>query len=110
MPLQEAAVAALEGPERLVAERRDTYERRRDRLLAALPERPVCEGTFYVWLRLPDGLDVARLLVETGVALAPGVGFGPSGEHWARASLAVTDETLARGIERLEPALAAAYA
>jgi len=110
MPLQEAAIAALEGPERFVDERRDTYERRRDRLLAALPERPVCEGTFYVWLRLPDGLDVARLLVETGVALAPGEGFGPSGERWARASLAVTDETLERGIERLAPALAAAYA
>jgi aminotransferase len=110
MPLQEAAIAALEGPERFVAERRDTYERRRNRLLAAVPERPVCEGTFYVWLRLPDGLDVARLLAETGVALAPGEGFGPSGERWARASLAVTDETLERGIERLEPALAAAYA
>ena len=110
MPLQEAAVAALEGPERFVVERRDTYERRRDRLLAALPERPVCEGTFYVWLRLPDGLGVADLLVQTGVALAPGEGFGPSGERWARASLAVTDETLERGIERLAPALAAAYA
>jgi L-glutamine---4-(methylsulfanyl)-2-oxobutanoate aminotransferase len=110
MPMQEAAIAALEGPERFVDERRATYERRRDALLAALPEPPVCEGTFYVWLRLPDSLDVARVLAETGVALAPGEGFGPSGNGWARASLAVTDETLERGIERLVPALAAAYA
>ena len=110
MPMQEAAIAALEGPERFVEERRATYERRRDTLLAALPEPPVCEGTFYVWLRLPESLDVGRLLAETGVALAPGEGFGPSGAGWARASLAVSDETLERGIERLAPALAAAYA
>jgi len=110
MPLQEAAIAALEGPEHFVEERRATYERRRDTLLAALPEPPVCEGTFYVWLRLPESLDVGRILAETGVALAPGEGFGPSGDGWARASLAVTDETLERGIERLAPALSAAYA
>jgi aminotransferase len=110
MPIQEAAIAALDGPEDHVEERRATYERRRDALLGVLPEPPVCEGTFYVWLRLPESLDVARLLTETGVALAPGEGFGPSGEGWARASVAVSDETLERGIERLAPALAAAYA
>ena len=110
VPLQEAAVAALEGPESPVDERRATYERRRDTLAAALPEPPVCEGTFYVWLRLPEGLSVERLLAENRVALAPGEGFGPSGEGWARVSLAVSDETLARGIERLAPALTAAYA
>jgi len=110
MPMQEASIAALDGPELHVQERRATYERRRDALLAALPEPPVCEGTFYVWLRLPESLDVGRVLAETGVALAPGEGFGRSGEGWARVSLAVSDETLGRGIERLAPALAAAYA
>ena len=110
MPMQEAAIAALEGPERFVEERCATYEQRRDTLLAALPEPPICEGTFYVWLRLPDALDVHRLLAETGVALAPGEGFGPSAAGWARVSLAVSDETLERGLERLAPALAAAYA
>ena len=68
------------------------------------------EGTFYVWLRLPEGLTAERLLVEHRVALAPGEGFGPSGAGWARISLAVTDETLDAGIERLAPALEAAYA
>jgi len=109
-PLQDAAIAALRGPEDSVEERRATYERRRDRLVAALPEPPVCEGTFYVWLRLPAGLDADRLLTEHRVAVAPGEGFGPSGEGWIRISLAVTDETLDLGIERLAPALAAAYA
>ncbi len=108
--LQEAAVAALTGPQDAVEVRRATYERRRDRLVAALPEPPVCEGTFYVWLRLPDGLTPERLLAEHRVVVAPGAGFGPSGAGWARLSLAVTEETLDQGIERLAPALAAAYA
>ncbi len=70
----------------------------------------MCEGTFYVWLRLPGGLTPERLLVEHRVVVAPGEGFGPSGAGWARISLAVTDEVLEAGIERLAPALEAAYA
>ena len=54
----------------------------------------VCEGTFYVWLRLPEGLTADRLLVEERVAVAPGEGFGPSGAGWVRLSLAVTDDAI----------------
>ena len=109
-PLQEAAIAALEGPQDSVEERRAAYERRRDAVAAAIPVPVISEGTFYVWLKLPESLGVEQILAEHGVALAPGEGFGPSGKGWARVSLAVTDETLERGLERLAPALAAAYA
>ena len=99
-PIQEACIAALTGPQDSVAERRDTYQRRRDRVAEALG--PItCEGTFYVWLKLPPGLTVERLLTEHRLAVAPGEGFGPSGDGWIRLSLAVTDETLERGLERL---------
>jgi aminotransferase len=108
--LQHAAIAALEGPEDSVEERRAAYERRRDRLAALLPEPLVCEGSFYVWLRLPGELTPERLLVENRVALAPGEGFGPSGAGWARLSLAVTDEIFDEGVARLAPVLEAAYA
>ena len=103
-PLQEAAIAALSGPQESVAERAGTYERRRDRVLEVVDA--VCEGTFYVWFRLPGGLTVEELLTEHRLALAPGEGFGPSGTGWARISLAVSDETLATGLERLHAALA----
>jgi L-glutamine---4-(methylsulfanyl)-2-oxobutanoate aminotransferase len=108
--LQHAAIAALEGPQDSVEERRAMYERRRDRLAAALPEPPVCEGSFYVWLRLPAGVTPERLLTEHRVALAPGEGFGPSGAGWARLSLAVADDLFDEGVRRLAPVLEAALA
>ncbi|HUK97729.1 MAG TPA: aminotransferase class I/II-fold pyridoxal phosphate-dependent enzyme [Gaiellaceae bacterium] len=109
-PMQSAAIAALEGPQESVVRRVADYGRRRDLLAAALPDRPVCEGTFFVWVRLPAGLTPERLLVEERVAVAPGEGFGPSGAGWARLSLAVTDEAIELGAERLGRAFAAAYA
>jgi aminotransferase len=105
-PIQEACIAALTGSQDSVAERRDTYQRRRDRVLEVLGPIP-CEGTFYVWFKLPPHLTAERLLTEYRVVVAPGEGFGPSGAGWARLSLAVTDETLELGLERLARALAA---
>jgi aminotransferase len=104
-PLQEAAVAALTGPQDSVEERRAAYERRRDRALAVVDGRS--EGTFFVWLRLPSGLTAEQLLVGHGVALAPGEGFGPRGAGYARLSLAVSDELLDRALERLAIVLSA---
>jgi aminotransferase len=104
-PVQEACIAALTGPQESVGERRDTYQRRRDRVREALGPL-TCEGTFYVWLKLPEGVSAESLLTEHRVALAPGEGFGPSGAGYARLSLAVSDETLERGLERLLGAFA----
>jgi aminotransferase len=99
-PVQLACIAALTGPQDSVAERRDTYQRRRDRVREVLGHS-VCEGTFYVWHELPDGVTPESLLAEQRVAVAPGEGFGSRGAGWVRLSLAVTDETLERGLERL---------
>src|SRR3954451_24633616 len=106
-PVQEAGVAALTGPQGSVHERRATYERRRDAALAALGDIEArSEGTFFVWFRLPDGVTVEQVLSAHRVALAPGEGFGTRGTGWARLSLAVTDETLELGLERLRAAFA----
>jgi aminotransferase len=109
MPLQHAAVTALRFAQEDVLARRATYEVRRDRVLDVLAgtrvERPRCEGSFYMWLRLPDGVTVQRVLTEHRVALAPGEGFGANGRGWARLSLAVPDEKLELGLERLRAAL-----
>jgi aminotransferase len=108
--VQEAGIAALTGPQHSVDERRDRYQARRDRVLAALERtrvgRPVCEGSFYVWLELPEDVTVELLLADFRLALAPGEGFGATGAGCARLSLAVTDEQLERGLERLVRAFA----
>jgi L-glutamine---4-(methylsulfanyl)-2-oxobutanoate aminotransferase len=106
-PVQEAGVAALTGPQESVEARRALYEARRDRVLAALAGNGArSEGTFFVWLRLPDGVTAESLLAEHRVAVAPGEGFGEQGRGWARLSLAVADATLDEGVERLRRVLA----
>ena len=102
-PVQQAGIAALTGPQDSVAERVETYRRRRDRVREVLPHI-TAEGSFYLWWELPDGLTPERLL-EHRVAVAPGEGFGPRGAGWARLSLAVTDEVLEIGLERLRGAI-----
>jgi aminotransferase len=102
MPMQRAAIAALNGPQESVADRALTYERRRDRVVEAVGG--AAEGTFFVWVRLPEGLTAERLLTEYRLAVAPGEGFGARGEGWGRLSLAVTDETLELGVARLREA------
>ena len=99
--LQEAGVAALTGSQESVEERRALYEARRGRVLAALPGAR-SEGTFFAWLRLPNGVTVERILDEARVALAPGEGFGSRGAGHARISLAVSDEVLDEGLDRLQ--------
>ena len=104
-PIQEAGIAALTGPQDSVEQRRATYERRRDRALAALRGLAAqSEGTFFVWFRLPEQISAETLLVEHRVAVAPGEGFGRRGSGWARLSLAVSDEVFELGIERLREA------
>jgi aminotransferase len=105
-PVQEAAIAALTGPQETVEERRVLYQERRDRVLAAIGAGARSDSTFYVWWRLPEGLTPERLLAKTRVAVAPGRGFGQQGAGWARISLATPDDRLDAGLERLHAALA----
>jgi aminotransferase len=105
-PVQQASIAALTGPQETVAERVRVYEWRRDRVLGAVGDLAApCEGTFYVWVRLPEGVTPERLLDEHRLVVAPGEGFGPSGRGWARLSLATPDQVLDLGLERLAAAL-----
>jgi aminotransferase len=108
MPVQHAGIAALTGPQETVEERRALYEARRDRVLAALPGvEAQCEGTFFVWFRLPEGVTCEGLLEEQRVAVAPGEGFGSRGAGWARLSLASPDDRIDLGLARLAAVLQA---
>ncbi len=108
--IQRMAIAALEGPQDCIEEHNQVYQRRRDRLVAALSAmglrlRP-SRASLYLWARVPDrttSMEFAtRLLDEAGVVVTPGASYGPSGEGYVRLSLTIADERLEEGVRRLE--------
>jgi aspartate/methionine/tyrosine aminotransferase len=109
-PGQWAALAALEGPQDVVAEMREAYAARRQLALDVLARHGVSahppEGAFYLWIDIrAAGLpsrEFAKTLLETHqVAIVPGLDFGPGGEGNVRASLAAAPEAIAEGLGRL---------
>jgi LL-diaminopimelate aminotransferase len=111
--IQRAAVAALTGPRDPLDELRAVYQKRRDVVVDTLRslgwdlEPP--RGSFYVWFPTRDGMSsadfCALLLDRAGVVLAPGAGYGPSGEGYVRISTTVDDDRLAEAMERIRSAL-----
>ena len=107
--VQEAGLAALDGPQDYVAHVRGVYQERRDLMVAGLrklgfPVTPP-RATFFVWAPVPDGSDsrkwASRLLQEAGVVVTPGVGFGPAGEGFYRIALTVDKVRIAEALDRL---------
>jgi LL-diaminopimelate aminotransferase len=89
------------------------YRTRRDAFLAGIQALgypvPVPKATLYVWLPLPrsytSSMDFTRdLLDKTGVVVAPGSGFGASGEGYVRVALCVTEERLREAGRRMTEA------
>lgn len=111
--VQDAAQVALSGnqePARAIAAE---YRARRDLVVGALRaggwhvSDPA--GTFFVWVRPPEGdhgvVDgeavAAALLADAGVAVAPGLGFGQSGRAWVRLGLVQPRDVLTRACRLL---------
>ncbi|MGA1475946.1 MAG: LL-diaminopimelate aminotransferase, partial [Prochlorothrix sp.] len=95
------AIVALTGDQSSVAAMRDVFRQRRDLAIDRLAKMgwtvPTPGATPYIWAPLPaawpqGSMEFCRQLVlETGVALAPGIGFGAAGEGYVRFAL-VRDE------------------
>ena len=110
------AIAALNGPQDSVTAMISTFRERRDATLWALEKIgwhvPNPAATMYLWVRLPgqwqqDSVSFCTHLVEkTGVALAPGQGFGSMGEGYVRFALVHAPGTLTTAIGQIEQFLA----
>ncbi len=110
--VQVAGTTALLHAQDDVARMRVAYDERRRFLVPALRSvgltvatEPL--GAFYVFADAREwGLDsvalAGRLLEEAGVAVAPGVDFGPGGEGFLRFSYATSLERLREGVQRLD--------
>ena len=111
--VQRAGIAALDSGMPHLPGLVATYQRRRDRILEVFREAgwtvDAPRGALYVWLPTPPGESsvgfTARLLDEAGVVVAPGTGYGPSGEGYIRLSITIPDERLEEGCERVRKAL-----
>lgn len=107
--VQQAGIVALRDGEAYVRELRDAYAKRRAQVteaLASIPgvSLPAPDGAFYAFPSI-DGLTdssafAADLVRDTGVALAPGVAFGASGEGYVRLCFAASEKTLTEAFER----------
>lgn len=108
-PIQHAAVAALTGPQDCVAATAAEYGRRRDIVVEGLNaigwHAPRPKASMYVWAPVPTkqkSFEFAASLIENaGVAVVPGVGFGPYGEGYVRIALVQPQDRLRLAVERI---------
>ena len=96
LPVQRAAVEALNGPQDGVKARREEYQRRRDALCGGFRSIgwnvPDSEGTMFVWAPIPehysDSVTFCMDLMErSGLICTPGSAFGSLGEGHVRFAL-----------------------
>ena len=96
LPIQRAAVEALNGPQNGVKARREEYQRRRDALCGGFRSIgwnvPDSEGTMFVWAPIPehysDSVTFCMDLMErSGLICTPGSAFGSLGEGHVRFAL-----------------------
>ncbi|MFA5115154.1 MAG: LL-diaminopimelate aminotransferase [Candidatus Omnitrophota bacterium] len=119
--VQEAAVAALGGPQDALCDMRKAYQARRDTLIRGLKELgwdvKSPKATFYVWLKVPHvcglrktgrgkgsscSMDFASFLLDKAdIVVTPGVGFGSYGEGYIRMALTVDEERIRQALTRL---------
>lgn len=108
--VQHAAAEALTGDQTSVRQLAKTYESRRDCFIKAVKEIgwdvEAPAGTFFAWLPVPQGyssMAFADLLLEKAhVVVAPGNGFGPTGEGYVRAGLLDSEERLLEAVQRID--------
>jgi len=108
--VQQAGIVALRDGDAYIRELRAHYAARRQQVkmaLEALPgvSLPEPQGAFYAFPQIDTARDstafTAALVRETGVALAPGVGFGRDGEGYIRVCFASTEAVVGDALSRL---------
>jgi LL-diaminopimelate aminotransferase len=112
--IQRAGIAALDGPQDHLQETIERYRHRRDLLCDGLKSIDIVveppRGSIYLWVPVPEGHTsesfTTHLLDQADIVVAPGNGYGPSGEGFVRFSLTLADDQLEEGVERLRRVVA----
>lgn len=112
-PIQVAAAAALNGSDDVIDEVRNVYRTRRDVMVESFGRAgwniPSPKATMFAWAPIPDqfahlgSLEFAKLLIqETGVAVAPGVGFGEYGDQYIRLALVENEQRIRQAARNIK--------
>jgi LL-diaminopimelate aminotransferase len=108
--VQEAAIAALTGPQECVKINASTYQRRRDVLVDGLAKLgwhiPKPNASMFLWAPIPSQYTSSRLfatdlLDKAGVIVIPGTAFGEMGEGYVRIALVKDEVLLAEAVQRI---------
>jgi LL-diaminopimelate aminotransferase len=113
--IQKAVIKGLkeytsEKKPKIVKDNIDIYEKRRDVLIQGLnkigwkTEKP--KATFYLWTQIPENennsMEFVKKLINVGVILTPGEGFGKFGEGYVRFALTQPIDKIKEAIERID--------
>lgn len=110
--IQKAAIAAYSTTEAELQAVMSVYQNRRDIIVKGLqslgwPIQPP-KATLYVWVPVPSGYSSAEfvnlLLDKCGIMVAPGNGYGASGEGFFRIALTIPEERMQEAIGRMKDA------
>ena len=112
-PIQVAACAALDGPQDCVEEVRQIYKARRDVLVESFARAgwdvPVPEASMFAWAKLPPAYShigsvefAKKLMLEAGVAVSPGLGFGPNGDQYVRIAFVENEQRIRQAARNIK--------
>ncbi len=108
--IQKAAIAAFSTTEEELQSLVAVYQKRRDILIKGLqslgcPIQPTL-ASLYVWVPVPQNYTsqefVTLLLEKCGIVVAPGNGYGASGEGFFRIALTVEEEQIYEALQRMK--------
>lgn len=109
LPVQHAAIAALNGELDGVKCQCKEYEARRNALCGGL--RSIgwqvndSKGSMFVWAPIPNGMTsmefTMELMEKSGVICTPGSSFGPLGEGFVRFALVLDEKTIKKAVESI---------
>ncbi|VAY87457.1 Aspartate aminotransferase [hydrothermal vent metagenome] len=112
-PIQVAAATALNGSIDCVNEITEKYSHRQDKFIEEFSkigwDIQRNKASMFIWAKIPNcvlhlgTLEFAKkLLIEQGVAISPGVGFGQDGEDWVRIALIQNNERIEQAALRVQ--------
>ena len=111
LPIQRAAIAALQSPQEVIDKTREAYILRRDTLVDGLNaagwkiDKP--KATMFVWAPVPKDFGTSEefikiFLDKSNVLVTPGSAFGSSGEGYVRMALVQTADTMKKVAEQVK--------